>query len=165
METSVKKTISHGKNCQSLFFMVSLKYIWWWKILNALFRTCYNTKVLPSGPHKEFAHDKKYIKVASSYICIYFYMLWLTPKNSAICLDNYVLFKCSAFKKAKMLFAFKNICSRIQEQWWNCNMILRLSVGGPLFPLSRQWSILPLHLASLILLFAHNGASHIYSWH
>ena len=32
-------------------------------------------------------------------------------------------------------------------------MILRLSVGGPLFPLSRQWSILPLHLASLILLF------------
>lgn len=64
---------------------------------------------------------------------------------------NYVLFKCSAFKKAKMLFALKNICSRIQEQWWNCNMILRLSVGGPLFPLSSQWSILPLALSFLLL--------------
>lgn len=50
-----------------------------------------------------------------------------------------------------MLFALKNVCSRIQEQWWNCNLILRLSVGGPLFPLSRQWSILPLALSFLLL--------------
>ena len=31
--------------------------------------------LIPFGPHKEFAHDKKYIKVASSYICICFFML------------------------------------------------------------------------------------------